>query len=259
MGKSMLDKFRVMNQVLIRSIDGEVSFDELADAIADLLNSNVYIMSKNGKILASTYTEGDERPLEKDSEKGSLRLPKRYNDRIMTFMETKSNLIGDKIKDVYGENYSMADKYHMFSPCIVGGKRMATILAVREGKKYDDDDIAICEYGATVVGLEVTKSKALEEEAEDREYNAVMMALETLSYSELDAVTKIFNELKGDDGLLVASKIADKSGITRSVIVNALRKLESAGVIESRSLGMKGTRIKITNPFLRKEIDNIEI
>ena len=85
------------------------------------------------------------------------------------------------------------------------------------------------------------------------------MALSTLSYSEMDAVTKIFAELKGDEGLLVASKIADKSGITRSVIVNALRKLESAGVIESRSLGMKGTRIKITNEFLRDGIKNFEI
>lgn len=85
------------------------------------------------------------------------------------------------------------------------------------------------------------------------------MALETLSYSELDAVTKIFAELDGKEGLLVASKIADKSGITRSVIVNALRKLESAGVIESRSLGMKGTRIKITNDFLRSEIEKVDI
>ncbi len=40
--------------------------------------------------------------------------------------------------------------------------------------------------------------------------------------------------------VIVASKVADRVGITRSVIVNALRKLESAGVIESRSLGMKG-------------------
>ena len=73
------------------------------------------------------------------------------------------------------------------------------------------------------------------------------------------AVSRIFDELDGDSGLLVASKIADKSGITRSVIVNALRKLESAGVIESKSLGMKGTRIKITNEFLRNEIEKMEI
>jgi transcriptional pleiotropic repressor len=43
-------------------------------------------------------------------------------------------------------------------------------------------------------------------------------------------------------------------GITRSVIVNALRKFESAGVIESRSLGMKGTYIKVLNPYLLEQL-----
>jgi len=43
-------------------------------------------------------------------------------------------------------------------------------------------------------------------------------------------------------------------GITRSVIVSALRKFESAGVIESRSLGMKGTYIKVLNDYLFDEL-----
>ena len=85
------------------------------------------------------------------------------------------------------------------------------------------------------------------------------MAIGTLSYSEIEAVQQIFAELDGDEGLLVASKIADRSGITRSVIVNALRKLESAGVVESRSLGMKGTRIKITNSKFKEELNKMAI
>ncbi len=87
----------------------------------------------------------------------------------------------------------------------------------------------------------------------------VQMAIGTLSYSEAEAVQRIFAELDGDEGLLVASKIADKSGITRSVIVNALRKLESAAVIESRSLGMKGTRIKVLNPNLKSELEKMSM
>jgi transcriptional pleiotropic repressor len=67
-------------------------------------------------------------------------------------------------------------------------------------------------------------------------------------------VEHIFDELNGKEGLLVASKVADRVGITRSVIVNALRKLESAGVIETRSLGMKGTYIKILNDQLIDKI-----
>ena len=87
----------------------------------------------------------------------------------------------------------------------------------------------------------------------------VRMAIGTLSYSEVEAVQQIFAELEGDEGLLVASKIADRSGITRSVIVNALRKLESAGVIESRSLGMKGTRIRILNDKFKEELERMTV
>ena len=70
----------------------------------------------------------------------------------------------------------------------------------------------------------------------------------------LEAISLIFQELHGTEGILVASKIADQAGITRSVIVNALRKFESAGIIESRSSGMKGTYIKVCNEFAYEEI-----
>ena len=56
----------------------------------------------------------------------------------------------------------------------------------------------------------------------------------------------------------MASKIADRVGITRSVIVNALRKFESAGVIESRSSGMKGTYIKVLNDVVFEEIEELK-
>ena len=82
--------------------------------------------------------------------------------------------------------------------------------------------------------------------------------LASLSYSELEAIEHIFEELEGKEGLLVASKIADRVGITRSVIVNALRKLESAGVIESRSLGMKGTYIKVLNDKFLVELSKLK-
>ena len=64
-------------------------------------------------------------------------------------------------------------------------------------------------------------------------------------------------ELNGSEGVLVASKVADRVGITRSVIVNALRKFESAGVIESRSSGMKGTYIKVLNDVVFDELTKV--
>ena len=105
-------------------------------------------------------------------------------------------------------------------------------------EQFHDDDLILGEYGATVVGMEILREKAEEIEDDARSKAVVQMAISSLSYSELEAIEHIFEELNGKEGLLVASKIADRVGITRSVIVNALRKLESAGVIESRSLGM---------------------
>jgi GTP-sensing transcriptional pleiotropic repressor CodY len=98
-----------------------------------------------------------------------------------------------------------------------------------------------------------------EENAEEtRKKQIVQSAISTLSYSELEAIIHIFEELDGTEGILVASRIADRVGITRSVIVNALRKFESAGVIESRSSGMKGTYIKVINDVVFDEIEEIK-
>lgn len=97
-----------------------------------------------------------------------------------------------------------------------------------------------------------------ENEEEKRKVAIVRSAINTLSYSELEAILHIFDELDGNEGILVASRIADRVGITRSVIVNALRKFESAGVIESRSSGMKGTYIKVVNDVVFDELDRIQ-
>ena len=56
---------------------------------------------------------------------------------------------------------------------------------------------------------------------------------------------------------MIASKLAEVYKLTRSVIVNALRKLESAGVIDARSLGMKGTYIKVLNDYLYEELAKV--
>lgn len=97
-----------------------------------------------------------------------------------------------------------------------------------------------------------------ESEEETRKLQIVRSAISTLSFSELEAIIHIFDELNGTEGILVASKVADRVGITRSVIVNALRKFESAGVIESRSSGMKGTYIKVVNDVVFSELDVIK-
>lgn len=108
-----------------------------------------------------------------------------------------------------------------------------------------------------IIGLEMRRSLTEEVANRFRMQQAARAAVSTLSASELEAVRSIMEELEGTEGILVASKIADKVGITRSVIVNALRKLESAEVIESRSSGMKGTYIRVKNQMILEEMKKI--
>jgi len=136
---------------------------------------------------------------------------------------------------------------------------LATLLIVNDEETMNEEDLVMCEHAATLMAMEmitVSKERIAEEV---RRKSAVQMALGTLSYSEQEAVEYIFDELTGDEGLLVASRIADRVGITRSVIVNALRKFESAGIIESRSLGMKGTYIRVLNEKLFDELDKMRV
>ena len=176
-------------------------------------------------------------------------FPEEYTNNLFNVTETSSNL------DVNNEHTAFpVENKDLFKnglttivPIIGGGERLGTLVLARINDQFEDDDLILAEYGATVVGMEILREKSEEIEEEARSKAVVQMAINSLSYSELEAIEHIFEELDGNEGLLVASKIADRVGITRSVIVNALRKLESAGVIESRSLGMKGTYIKVLN------------
>lgn len=146
----------------------------------------------------------------------------------------------------------------IITPIEIAGERLGTLFIYKCLEQYDIDDIILCEYGTTVVGLEMLRAVSEENAEENRKLAVIKSALNTLSYSELEAVVHIFEELNGMEGILVASKIADRVGITRSVIVNALRKFESAGVIESRSSGMKGTYIKVLNDMVFDEVEKIK-
>ena len=137
------------------------------------------------------------------------------------------------------------------------GERMGTVVFSRADESFDSEEIMLGEYGAAISAVQLLRMINRKAETEARKKNVVQLALEVLSYSELEAVKYIFGEIEGSEGFLIASKLAEEYKLTRSVIVNALRKLESAGVIDARSLGMKGTYIKVLNDYLYEELEKV--
>ena len=255
MSVQLLDKTRKINKLLHNNNSHKVVFNDICEVLSEILESNILVISKKGKVLGiknrTDITEIKE--LIKDSVGGHI--DEMLNERLLNVLSTKENVNLVTL----GFEFDNVDSYQaIIAPIEIAGERLGTLFLYKNNTPYTIDDIILSEYGTTVVGLEMLRSVNEESAEENRKVQIVKSAISTLSFSELEAITHIFEELDGNEGILVASKIADRVGITRSVIVNALRKFESAGVIESRSSGMKGTYIKVINDVVFDELKKIK-
>lgn len=255
MSVQLLDKTRKINKLLHNNNSSKVVFSDICEVLTGILDSNVLVISRKGKVLGIGRDERIDEITELLAEEVGGFIDPVLNERLLGILSTKENVNLETLGFVSGD----IKKYcAIITPIDIAGERLGTLFAYRLELPYDIDDIILNEYGTTVVGLEMMRSVNEENEEESRKLQIVKSAISTLSFSELEAIIHIFEELDGREGILVASKIADRVGITRSVIVNALRKFESAGVIESRSSGMKGTYIKVLNDVVFEELDKIK-
>ena len=252
MSVQLLDKTRKINKLLHNNNSHKVVFNDICQVLSEILVSNTLVISKKGKVLGSSTCDGVEEIKELiDDEVGEF-IDHMLNERLLSVLSTKENVNLETLGFGRGD----AKKYQaIIAPIDIAGERLGTLFMYKCDSQSDIDDIILCEYGTTVVGLEMMRSVNEENAEETRKVHIVKSAISTLSFSELEAI----KELDGNEGILVASKIADRVGITRSVIVNALRKFESAGVIESRSSGMKGTYIKVLNDVVFDELKKIDL
>ena len=255
MGVQLLDKTRKINKLLHNNNSSKVVFNDICDVLTEILDSNVLVISKKGKVLGKSKCTEVPYIDELIQNEVGKHVDTMLNERLLSILSTKENV---NLETLGFTGEKVTGYQAIITPIDIAGERLGTLFIYKKDKVYEIDDIILSEYGTTVVGLEMLRSVNEESAEETRKEHIVQSAISTLSYSELEAIIHIFDELDGTEGILVASKIADRVGITRSVIVNALRKFESAGVIESRSSGMKGTYIKVVNDYVFTELEHIK-
>ncbi|MCR5720477.1 MAG: GTP-sensing pleiotropic transcriptional regulator CodY [Lachnospiraceae bacterium] len=251
----LLDKTRKIGKLLHNNNSSKVVFNDICRVMREILASNVLVISRKGKVLGVGELDNIDSIDELLADNIGGFIDPLLNERLLGVLSTKENVNLETL----GFEHSDSTKYQaIVTPIEIAGERLGTLFIYKCKAQYDIDDIILCEDGMTVIGLEMLRAVNEENAEESRKVAVVKSAISTLSFSEMEAITHIFDELNGTEGILVASKIADRVGITRSVIVNALRKFESAGVIESRSSGMKGTYIKVLNDVVFDEIEELK-
>lgn len=249
MSEQLLKNVRVFREMVKRAGENPLNFREIVEKCGEMTDSDILLVSKKGKALQVYRDPARQSGLAPEWEQG------------VTLDEEKAAVLGGYVKTatnadlrICGVGSEENAGNNLLLPLETEKGRLGTLILCRSDRSYAEDELILAEMAALLLTKELALAIYEEDIREKKNNEIVRAAISTLSFSELAAIIHIFNELDGEEGLLIASKIADRVGITRSVIVNALRKFESAGVIESRSLGMKGTYIRILNPVLRDEL-----
>ena len=245
---SKLEEVRQL-RALVEKKGATEGLEKATRSIGEILKSNVYVVENDGSIIAPYCGEGDDCTVQKEV----LELNPQFQQRLAFIFQPAIDLPLETCLFKEGDCYTNNVRMTIY-PLQVNGERLGNLLLTKRETPFTEDELFLVETAAIVVAVLLNGITSGKHDADQQLKANVKIALDSLSYSELEAIANVFNELGGDEGFLVASRIADRIGITRSVIVNAMRKLESAGVVESRSLGMKGTYMKVNNPYFLAEL-----
>ena len=150
-----------------------------------------------------------------------------------------------------------ANAYMITLPVMSGETTLGSLILSRDGQPFNETDNQMANIILSICTLLFRQREQHAAARRKQRLETVRSAINALSFSELEAAIHIIQAINGPEGRLVAGHTADKLGFTRSVVVNALKKLEGAGVIETRSLGVKGTHIRVKNQTLAEELNKL--
>ncbi|MCI5775828.1 MAG: GTP-sensing pleiotropic transcriptional regulator CodY [Aerococcus sp.] len=263
----LLAKIRRINEVIrddsVKNIEMEndFPFQNLVAFFGEVIDSNVYLISLKGHILGhySAYTSLDSQRTEEMID--ARQLSPEYIDGLRHLDETEANIAIDDDRTLIAlEKRGRTHGITTIIPIYGNDKKMGYLLFARPKPEFTDEDLILAEYVATVLALQMQFLNQQIEEKAAHQQKLVASAVQSLSFSEIVALQAIFRHGDKPKFRITASRIAEEEQITRSVIVNALRKMESAGVLVSHSLGMKGTFIDALNEEnfeeIKKQLNN---
>ena len=196
----LLDKTRKIGKLLHNNNSSKVVFNDICSVLCEILDSNVLVISKKGKVLGVGDCEGVESITELIVDQVGGFIDGMLNERLLAVLSTKENV---NLETLGFEDENVRKFQAIITPIEIAGERLGTLFIYKCDQQYDIDDIILCEYGTTVVGLEMLRAVNEESAEESRKLAVIKSAINTLSYSEMEAVVHIFEELDGMEGILV--------------------------------------------------------
>lgn len=253
MNKEILEKARALNEKLRYISEGTLDCREMANAAAESLSCHACILDGAGKVLAYSTQCLPGCPARTESQCRAEDMPDYSSRYLAGLRQTVVRTSPDPRACIFYDGGSLC-RCAAISTCLIpvciGGKRYGTLALTRNQGLFIEEDIFMAEAAVLVASNEILKRWHKHRAREWRKRIEVETAVNTLSYSELEALSSIADILSVGEGLIVGSQLARQAGLTKSVFVSTIRKLRSAGLVESQSRGMKGTYLRVLNRYL---------
>ena len=173
MGVQLLDKTRKINKLLHNNNSSKVVFNDICQVLTGVLDSDILVISKKGKVLGSSICKGVDELHELIVDEVGGYIDTELNERLLGILSTKENVNLETLG--FGEDTRMYKA--IITPIDIAGERLGTLFEYRSDREYDIDDIILTEYGTTVVGLEMMRSVNEENEEEKRKVAIVRSAI----------------------------------------------------------------------------------
>ena len=114
----------------------------------------------------------------------SKHIPSEYTELLMDVKQTESNIDIDneltvfppEDKEVFSSSHRISNTWWR--------RKIRTLVLGRVKDDFNENDLVLGEYAATVIGMEILREKHNEVEKEARDKAAITMAINSLSYSE---------------------------------------------------------------------------
>ena len=155
MGVQLLDKTRKINKLLHNNNSSKVVFNDICDVLTEILESNVLVVSKKGKVLGKSRCLNVQPIGELIACEVGEHIDGMLNERLLSILSTKENVNLQTL----GFSAEASGGYQaIITPINIAGERLGTLFIYKVEKPYEIDDIILSEYGTTVVGLEMLRS-----------------------------------------------------------------------------------------------------
>lgn len=249
----LLDKTRKINKLIHNLAAEELNCSAVLGQMAGVSLSHCVMVDDKGYVIASVRPEGMDELLDFKGLSVGDCVKNEFKDKLSLISSTREN-VNPEIFGLTNNNSASL----LIVPVEISGVRFGTFFMYRYSQMYDLDDIILSEYISNILAFILSNELTVKSKEIKGKKKEVVSAFSSLSHGEIIGVIALFDELNHKNKAVNISQIASRCNITRSVLVNAIKKLTSSGVISSKSCGVRGTFIEINNDIVYKEIDTIK-